>query len=361
MNLFRVFLFITLLAAALMFVSPKTFAQEIPPHTWNDKIERTFDLSSPSEVVVWDDKIALRDSKAVPNWNSRGYWVCHSDSDDSFGACATKGRWRANDYDFKLRFTEAKSGATRTLDVLAKKTRLGLESSLNGPRGGKDPAEVRIDVRISSSELRKLPAGGIWKAHLKLKQMTWGLMESVADTNAEITLHVTDTKNVQIYLPEHSTTTPTVDLGLTGQVSRGGRTAGRRNIDMCLYDGFGSNSSWFDVTVKDDLSVRQRVAGNFSVVRDGTSGQAPRERVDYGVSYLHNGQRQPLNNGETVRLLGGGYAEVRLVFLPNIPVPVMCKPMPLTLETPEFNVKDKDAGSYSGKLRIIFSPSAQSL
>lgn len=166
---------------------------------------------------------------------------------------------------------------------------------------------------------------------------------------------------MQIFLPEYNTTTPTVDLGLVGQVSRAGRTTGRRNIDMCLYDGFGSNSSWFDVTIKDDQSVPQRAPGSFSVIRDGTSGQTPQERIDYGVTYLLNGQRMSLNNGDMVRLPGGNNTEVRPVYLPNIPVPVLCKPMPLTLETPEFNAKDKQAGSYTGKLRIIFSPSAQSL
>ncbi|MGN4141016.1 CfaE/CblD family pilus tip adhesin, partial [Burkholderia gladioli] len=109
------------------------------------------------------------------------------------------------------------------------------------------------------------------------------------------------------------------------------------------------------------LTVLQRAPGNFSVVRDGKSGQSLRERIDYRVRYVHKGQRKTFINGETVSLPGGDNTEVRSVYLPNVLVPVMCKPMPLTLETPEFDAKEKQAGSYMGKLRIIFSPSAQNL
>ncbi|MDN7923150.1 CfaE/CblD family pilus tip adhesin [Burkholderia gladioli] len=350
-----------------MFVSPLVLAQEVPPHDWHDKVERFLDLGSPPEVVIWDTRLAARDSPALPNRWSRNVWVCHSDSDDTFGACATTPTWGGNGPSIvKLRFTETRSGEARTLEVLG--SRWLSESTINRPLHGSSSfgatsvAAVYIDVRIPPSELKKLPVGGVWKAHLKFKQILWGTAQAskVADTNAEITLHVTDTKNVQIYLPGHNTTAPTVDLGLSQPNGRDSRTTGSRSIDMCLYDGFGSNSSWFDVTVKDDLGALRRKPGSFSVVRHGTAGEF-HDRIDYGVSYLHEGQQKALNNGETVRLIGGNGTGLRSVHLPNIPVAVMCKSMPLTLETPEFNAKDKRAGSYSGKLRIIFSPSAQSL
>jgi hypothetical protein len=225
---------------------------------------------------------------------------------------------------------------------------------------GSEEKKLAISARIPAAEFKRFPAGGLWDAHWKLRLHRRDRGD-VSEVNVKIHLTITDTKNVQIFLPQHNTTTPTVDLGLTGQVSRDGRTTGHRNIDMCLYDGFGAHSSLFDVTIKDGLTVPQRAPGNFSVVRDGTSGQSPGERIDYRVTYMHNGQRKTFINGETVSLPGGDNAEVRSVYLPNIPVPVMCKPMPLTLETPEFNAKEKAAGSYTGKLKIIFSPSTQSL
>ncbi|VVD76528.1 CFA/I fimbrial subunit E [Pandoraea fibrosis] len=292
--------------------------------------------------------------------------LCKSDVDPKFGACATKAVWSARDRtEIALLFTEARSHAQIALKVFGFRNNFSefpeqaLHSAVHST-GERAPA---VTVWIESGELRKLPSGGIWKATLKLNQQNWHQSpgQALAESTVEFTLRVTDTKNIQIFLPEHNTTTPTVDLGLIGQVSRDGRTTGRRNIDMCLYDGFGAHSSRFDVTIKDGLTVPQRAPENFSVVRDGTSGQSPRERIDYRVTYVHNGQRKTFINGETVSLPGGNNAEVRSVYLPNIPVPVMCKPMPLTLETPEFNAKEKAAGSYTGRLKIIFSPSAQSL
>ncbi|VVD76397.1 CfaE/CblD family pilus tip adhesin [Pandoraea fibrosis] len=362
MRILRAFVLMPLLTAALVFASQGALAGLLLPHDWDEKIERKFERDAPAEVVLWNNKLAAEDATTEDNNWKRNYWVCHSDTDDQYGACATKGAWKTPaGPTVKLRFTEVGSRATYSLELAAFKNTGAELQALHGAMSTREVAWVKIDVRIPPSELKKLPSGGIWKAHLKLKQMQWETYKQVAKTEAEITLHVTDTKNVQIFLPEHNTTTPTVDLGLTGQVSRDGRTTGHRNIDMCLYDGFGSHSSWFDVTVKDDLPASQRVPGSFSVVRDGTSGQSTQERIDYGVTYLHNGQRNALNNGETVRLPGGNSAEVRSVYLPNILVPVTCKPMPLMLETPEFNAKEKRAGSYTGKLKIIFSPSAQSL
>ncbi|VVD75057.1 CfaE/CblD family pilus tip adhesin [Pandoraea fibrosis] len=363
MRIIRSIVLMPLLAMALTLVSGGAEAEKLLPHDWEDKIEGAFERDSPTEVVIWNDRLAVEDATPEDNDLKRNFWVCHSDTDDQYGACATKGVWMARaGPTVKLRFTEVKSRATYSLELAAVKNAGTVQGALNGATSIIGMTWVKIDARIPASELRKLPAGGTWKAHLKLKQLKWDPgFPQVAVANAEITLHVTDTKSVQIFLPEHNTTTPTVDLGLTGQVSRDGRTTGSRNIDMCLYDGFGSHSSYFDVTVKDGLSLPQREPSSFSVVRDGTSGQLLRERIDYGVTYLHNGQRKSLNNGETIRLPGGNNTEVRQVYLPNIPVPVMCKPMPLTLETPEFSAKEKSAGSYTGKLKIIFSPSAQSL
>lgn len=366
MNFIRVFLLTPLLSAALMLVSPLVLAQEVPPHDWHDKVEKFLDRGSPpAETFVWSKKLAARDVDASMRgggvkW-AANIFLCHSDSDDQYGACATSaGSGRSSR--IKLRFTELRSGVSHSLELEAARNPYSSTNvnarALNDAGFANDSPNNLLHVYIPSSEMSQLPGGGIWKGHLKLRQMH--KQAQVAVNEAEIVLHVTDTKNVQIYLPGHNTTAPTVDLGLSQPNGRDSRTTGSRSIDMCLYDGFGSNSSWFEVTVKDDLSGLRRKPGSFSVVRQGTSGGFY-DRIDYGVSYLHEGRQKTLNNGETVRLIGGNGTGLRSVHLPNIPVPVMCQPMPLTLETPEFNAKDKHAGSYSGKLRIIFSPSAQSL
>ncbi|MDN7923600.1 CfaE/CblD family pilus tip adhesin [Burkholderia gladioli] len=326
------------------------------PLNWHDRIEQSFDLDSPPKIQIWNHR-SVGDGVSLYS-----YLLCKSQSDPQFGACETQPVWnRVGVSSVELQFTEVRSQSRIILTVSGYRGYSG-SSTRDQLNTGITDLNRTLNLYIEASELRKLPFGGIWKATLKFNQGNWRRPDTlvIAEPTVEFTLHVTDTKNVQIYLPDHSTTTPTVDLGLSRPNGRDSRTTGRRSIDMCLYDGFGSNSSWFDVTLKDDLGALRRKPGSFSVVRHGTAGEF-HDRIDYGVSYLHEGQQKTLNNGETVRLIGGSGTGLRSVHLPNIPVAVMCKPMPLTLETPEFNAKDKHAGSYSGKLRIIFSPSAQSL
>ncbi|MDN7429216.1 CfaE/CblD family pilus tip adhesin [Burkholderia sp. AU45388] len=348
MNFLHVFLLIQLLSVVLMLAPQAASAQEVIPLNWHDRIEKSFDLDSPPTIQIWNERIV---GSSEPHRTS--YFVCKSDSDPQFGACATKPEWAASgSTSVELLFIETRSNAQQKLVVQGNRRAAGRRYKLHtGIFGG---GNLSASLWVDASELRKLPFGGIWNATLKFNQGNWRRSDTlvVAEPTVEFTLHVTDTKNVQIYLPDHSTTTPTVDLGLSQPNGRDSRTTGRRSIDMCLYDGFGSNSSWFDVTLKDDLGALRRKPGSFSVVRHGTSGEF-HDRIDYGVSYLHEGQQKALNNGETIRLSGGSGTGLRSVHLPNILVAVMCKPMPLTLETPEFNAKDKRAGSYSGKLRII--------
>ncbi|MGZ0002866.1 CfaE/CblD family pilus tip adhesin [Burkholderia gladioli] len=312
--------------------------------------------------------IASGEEVGSKDWTN-GTFLCHSDTDPSVGACPTRDvrtgqSANGKRTEVRLMFVERRSRARHTV-VFQGHKELAARGHLDSMRPlneefGNDGAWLKLNAEIPAAEFKRFPSGGIWEAHWKLRLHRRDRGD-VSEVNVKIQLTITDAKNVQIFLPEHNTTTPTVDLGLSGQVSRDGRTTGRRNIDMCLYDGFGAHSSWFDVTIKDGLTVLQRAPGNFSVVRDGKSGQSLRERIDYRVRYVHNGQRKTFINGETVSLPGGDNTEVRSVYLPNVLVPVMCKPMPLTLETPEFDAKEKQAGSYMGKLRIIFSPSAQNL
>ncbi|SUA93210.1 Colonization factor antigen I subunit E [Pandoraea pulmonicola] len=361
-----------LVSLALILPIKTVLAQDIAPVDINEDRPAAFDLSQGHlDFSLWDKRLIASGENNVAakkDW-SNGTFLCYSDSNPSVGACPTKDirDGSQGSTEIRLMFVERRSKAGHVVSFRASKHTVGNTNDhkrINDDYGSGDGVVVqdalRLEAKIPAAEFKRFPSGGIWDAHWKLRlhRRDRGF---VSEVNLKIKLTITYTKNVQIFLPEHNTTTPTVDLGLTGQVSRDGRTTGRRNIDMCLYDGFGSNSSYFEVTVMDGLSVPQRGPSSFSVVRDGTSGQSLGERIDYGVTYLHNGQRKSLNNGETIRLLGGNNTDVRPVYLPNIPVPVLCKPMPLTLETPEFNAKEKSAGSYTGKLKIIFSPSAQSL
>ncbi|AJC21206.1 CfaE/CblD family pilus tip adhesin [Pandoraea pulmonicola] len=379
MRILRAFVLMPLLSAvlvslALILSTGEVLAEDIAPVDINEDREvPAFDLSQGHpDFILWDNRLIAsgENNPALdpPKDWTNGTFLCHSDTDASVGACPTVDQRNLTSRkpytEVRLRFVERRSRAVHVVTFVGYKGLPGyIEQQALDEEAGCEEKKLTLLARIPATEFKRFPSGGIWDAHWKLRLHRRDRGD-VSEVNLKIKLTITDTKNVQIFLPEHNTTTPTVDLGLTGQVSRDGRTTGRRNIDMCLYDGFGSHSSWFDVRVEDQGAIGAdppRDTDVFSVIHDGMFGQKPHWRIDYHVSYSHNGERRRLNNGETVRLQGGSNTEARSVYLPNIPVPVVCKPMPLTLETPEFNAKEKRAGSYMGKLRIIFSPSAQSL
>ncbi len=175
---------------------------------------------------------------------------------------------------------------------------------------------------------------------------------------AKIALNVTDKNNIQIYLPEFGNVTPQVDLRLR-QIPGGKWTSDVSSINMCLYDGYNSQSTWFDVTASDGLSIGDRDPGIYSVLHENDRSGERSKRIDYRVSLGFNNQKIQLANGQTMRLSGVNNSPGRSVTLPNIPVPVICTPAPLMLDTPEFDAKQ--AGRYSGNLRITFSPSSANL
>ncbi len=221
-----------------------------------------------------------------------------------------------------------------------------------------------LSVTIPAEELKKIPTGGIWKANLLLNLRQWSDTGSnhakIAVFKAAITLNVIDKNNIQIYLPEFTNATPVVDLKLR-TLPNGSRLSGTSNVDMCLYDGYNSQSTWFDVTASDGLTIDRRDQGSYSVLLESDKSGAYASRVDYNVSLTYAGKKIVLPNNETVRLQGVNNSAGRTVSLPGISVPVICTPTPLTLETPEFQSVWKRPGKYSNKLTITFTPSSASL
>jgi len=217
-------------------------------------------------------------------------------------------------------------------------------------------------VSIPAAELKKLPSGGEWNANLALNLRAWDptTWPTLAVFEAAIKLNVTDKNNIQVYLPEFTTATPVVDLKLR-TLPNGSRMAGTANVDMCLYDGYNSQSTWFDVSATDGLTIDRRDKGRYSVLLDADRSGAYASRVDYNVSLTYAGKKIDLRNNETVRLQGVNNSAGRSVSLPGISVPVVCTPTPLTLETPEFQSVWKRPGTYSNKLTIMFTPSSAGL
>jgi len=162
-------------------------------------------------------------------------------------------------------------------------------------------------------------------------------------------------------LPAFGSATPRVDLNLRTKplsTAPGGEVSGQSNIDMCLYDGYNSNSPWLKVTLADQQNVAGRAADVFSVSRDGSSATAAADRIDYRITLNYNNQPQKVNNGQAITLTGVNTALIRPVVLPGIPFPVVCTPAPLTLDVLPFAKLSKAAGHFTGTLRVTLSADA---
>lgn len=355
----------------------------------NDTVRAVRDRGAPvGDVVIFNRASGGYDTSDPHKWG-RNSWTCESLTDTATGACPTEQVWSkaGTSTDIQLSFMEEKTGATAVL-TLQGQNGVQLHQDCSGndrPLGVgvvRHPLEVAVTVRVTScnpaeiiwdgrllfvtipaAELKKLPSGGIWKANLRLNLRQWsgtGPSPTLAVFQAAITLATTDKNNIQVYLPEFTSATPTVDLKLR-KLPNGSRMAGTSNVEMCLYDGYNSQSTWFDVSASDGLTIDRRDDGQYSVLLDQDKSGNYESRVDYTASLTYAGKKIALPNNETVRLQGVNNSTGRSVTLPGISVPVVCTPTPLTLETPEFQSVWKRPGRYSNKLTITFTPSSASL
>jgi len=378
----------TVLAGMVGAISLDASAVMQQPTGRNDIVEAIRDRGAPvGDVIIFSRASGGYDSDAPEKWGTNS-WTCESLSDTATGACPTEPTWGGpgSATDINLSFKEEKTGATAIL-TLEGSTLAELHRTCSGAiapsgiiGGSREPIEkamlyilsncpsnVYFDgrllyVKIPASELKKLPSGGTWKANLKLNLRSWATINSpkLAVFRAEIKLDVTDKDNIQIYLPEFATATPIVDLKLR-KLPNGSRMAGTSNVDLCLYDGYNAQSTWFDISASDGLTVDRRDQGQYSVLLDKDKSGSYESRVDYSLSLTYAGKKIALPNNEKVRLQGVNNTAGRSVSLPGISVPVICTPAPLTLETPEFQSVWKRPGKYSNKLTITFTPSSANL
>lgn len=352
-----------------------------PPADNHQVINLQFDRSAaPANTDIWRRVLGGNDPADPSKWG-RNTWVCRSASDPATGACPTAPAWvnENGETQILLRFTEQRSRLSVNLTVMAYGERYytgsggcahwasirTLRSAQTVLCGGKRNNGRGITAYIRQQELQKIPTGGVWRAALDLRLIQWSPEIQLAKFSADITLNVTDRNNIEVYLPAFGNATPLIDLNLRTQPlggGAGGQVSGRANLDVCLYDGYNANSSWYDLRVSDTLAALPgRPPEHFSVLREAGGGATDAaNRVDYGVALQYNGGRRVLRNNDTVRLDGIDSAQIRAVRLPGIPFPVVCTPTPLTLETPAFRQIDKAAGRYRGTLRVELTPSAVS-
>lgn len=350
-----------------------------------------FDKQSiPSQIDIWTDESGGYDTANAQKWG-RNTLVCHSASDPINGKCPTApiGSGQQGITSIPLVFIEKRSKLRVTINVSGfyhftwhsnsacnDSTKRIVYSTSNNWCSGTSPAlyddGTIFTVYILQSEIKKLPVGGVWEAELKLSLYQWS-NKKLADWNSKITLNMSDVSNQAIYFPSFGAgqgkdAQPHVDLNLRplpgGDRQILGRLSGNTSLDMCLYDGYGSNSRQFQVQLSEPPEYPEnpegRQAGKFSVYNDIGNRNEVSNRIDYGVKmyFPESNSFQDIVNGETYTLPNINTDDIRAVRLAsNISNVVLCVPTPLQITTPTFNIVDKTNGHYTGKIRVVFTPS----
>lgn len=359
-----------MLACALAAVLPRAAAQQPPethPSSAHQDIVMSWDRSAiPAEIVLWAPKTLLAYSAADPDAYGTAHLVCRSETDASEGRCPVVG-W------------EDPARGPGTIGVEAVEQRSGLRAELGAdalvvrPQSGAScyasywssethvpwssileicavhqSAGIGAQLSIPAAELERLVAGR-WKARLSLEMPAKAGGPSLATYTFNLDFTITDHDAVAIYFPLFNHVTPHVGLNLRfDPIAK--MIGGRNELDMCLYDGLGSQAAYLGVTVRDS-SGRAPGGSGYSVWHvDG--GNDDSQRLDYTVTLDHNGTPMPLRNGVEQQLHGIDSARLRLVLLPGMNQPVFCVPTPLTFETPRVPVTEKRNGRYDGALQV---------
>ncbi|WP_316592085.1 CfaE/CblD family pilus tip adhesin, partial [Salmonella enterica] len=76
------------------------------------------------------------------------------------------------------------------------------------------------------------------------------------------------------------------------------------------------------------------------------------DTIDYAVSMNYGGRSIPVTRGVEFSLDNVDKAATRPVLLPGQRQAVRCVPVPLTLTTQPFNIREKRSGEYQGTLTV---------
>lgn len=344
---------------------------QILPSDRHESVSLTFDRSSAPANWLFSGQVATHYTPGV-GIGSRTAHVCRSNVDTTLGACPIR---PANvtgpvPTPISLRFTEERSklqvdltvGGTKVTTVSGSTcthVRPPFHTDRNFGRCAAGPYDVsRYELAITRAELQRIPVGGIWRARLEFHVVEFGNQSPSATHSYDIELRVTDERNAQIYFPTLSSISPRVALDLRRRPGPNfvPIVYGGRSVDMCFYDGFGSNSPGALRVRASDARANfpARPPGNGLLVRRGTDGSQPRQRIEYRVGLTYAGAHQWVSVGNTVGTSFSPVAQapIRIVRLPGIPAPVACSPGTLVFEVVPFVESERDAGSYEGPLRI---------
>ncbi|WP_174994910.1 CfaE/CblD family pilus tip adhesin [Pandoraea anhela] len=371
--------FAVLAGIGAMGMASPVAAQSVPTDR-HESVSLTFDRSSAPQQ--WNFRRQISAHYTAGNiLGSRTWYACRSSTDTTLGACATRPSNVADPASsiVTLRFTENRSKLTVDLNITATKI-VTVASSTCGHRitefnsqrnfiacGGRPYDVSRYAFTINRAELRKIPIGGIWRGRLEFDIREYQSQAPSAVHSYDIELKVTDRQNAQIYFPRLSNPSPRVAFDLRARPGPGFQPLvfGGRTVDVCFYDGFGSNSSGALRVRASDVrggNLPERPPGHASLVLRETNGMLPDQRIDYRVGFTYDGAHRWLNAGDpAASFTPVAQTAIRIVRLPGMPLPVACSPATLTFEIVPFILRSKVAGVYEGQIRIEMFVDAASI
>ncbi len=360
-----------MLSTALVVMVPRAFAQRPPethPVSTHQDIVMSWDRSAlPGNVEIWAPRTLLGYEQAGISGFGRLFLTCISSGDSGRGRCPTQDTHEGSagvTSRVPLQFVEQRSGMTIDLDLVASLRRADsvercssdywsstvrpIWSSTAEICGPFQSVGTGIEMTLLQSELQKAVAGH-WRATAEFVVRTPPDLELARKVIAfEFT--VTDRDAVAIYFPHFDEISPHVGLNLRydpiTQTVGGGTT-----VDMCLYDGLGSQAPYLGVTVRDSGGRTPGPSG-FSAWHRDSGGSDDSARLDYDVTLDYNGAPLPMRNGVEEQLTGIDTAKLRLVVLPGMSQPVFCVDTPLRLNMPRVPIAEKQPGYYRGDLKV---------
>ncbi|CCP12989.1 CFA/I fimbrial subunit E [Stenotrophomonas maltophilia SKK35] len=364
--------FAWMLVSALVVVVPRAFAQrppqmDPPSGVIIQDLVMDWDRSAiPGEIELWPQKTLIAHDHLDPSkLYGALFLTCVSASDPATGRCAVEDTHSTATRVLSAvstSFIEQRSGHRSDIDISVGVQRVDQSgacsagywadiqtssSSAGISCFGTPPVGTGGVLLISQQSLQRLTAGH-WKGTLELR-LRRPPAEYLATYVFNFDFTVTDYDAVSIYLPAFEYGNAHVNLDLRyDPIAR--MIGGRKDVDMCLYDGVGSSSEYLGVTVR-DASPRPSGGDGFSVWHPDTTGDES-ERVDFDVLLDYAGNRRRMRNGVEEQLHGVDSTALRLVKLPKLDQPVYCVPTPLTLLTPQFPSSSKRQGVYSGELKV---------
>ncbi len=329
------------------------------------EVARSFDRSAPEALELWAPRTVLGYGEVDLNYG-KIHLTCGADP--ALGRCPTRDTGESSGRSrFTLQFAEARSGQRMDIAVTGWLERVEWQRNCSTDYWNRadfplwtsfqnqcivPPGGTGAALMLQSEDIGELVAGR-WTAELRLHLRIDPDGPIIATHVFKFDLTITDRDRVMIYLPEFGLAPPLVGLQLDYRpVPYPATIGGTTVLDMCLYDGIGSQSEYLGITARDmGPAAPGRPDTQYSVWhRDG--GREPHDRVDYQLTLAYNGQRIALRNNDEVLLRGIDTAELRLVMLPGMNQWVYCVPTPLTLDTPRVPAADKREGYYQGRLTL---------